>query len=148
MTTDELVNSITSREISQVRNSACEIINSSQNTEIIFPLINHLNEIIEKTKNLDLGGAFAPNIRFAEYAIRIIEFHKNNTNCSCELYLDKYECNDPKKETEKGNIKIENTVKIDNNWIDYYLSKCSKCGQEFKIFEREYHYTWWEWHKI
>jgi hypothetical protein len=36
-------------------------------------------------------------------------------------------------------------VKIQDTWIDHYTAQCLKCGQQFRIGEGEYHYTWWDW---
>src|SRR6478609_4806117 len=118
MTTEELVDEITSRKTNKVWRSSCEIISIGQNRERIFPLINYLTLIKRKTQGLAMGGGFAPNQRFIDYAIRIIEFHKNSSKCPCDLYEDKYECNDPNKEVEKGNIAIEAVTRIEDKWVD------------------------------
>jgi len=148
MTTEEILKEITSRDTTMVWKAACEIISLGQNRDEILPLITHINEIKETTRGLSMGGGFAPNQRFLDYALRIIEFHKNNSSCTCKLYLDKYECNDPNKEANKGNIIIEDITRFEDRWIDYYITKCQKCGQKFKTIEREGHYTWWEWTSI
>ena len=107
MNTQEILDKITSRDTHKVWESSCEIISESQNFEEIFPLIDFLSIIREKTKNLDMGGALAPNQRFVDYAIIIIEFHKKKSACSCRLYLEEFELNDPNKEQKKGNVSIE-----------------------------------------
>jgi len=147
MTSEEIISDITSRDTQKVWSSSCAIISISQSREQVFPLIAHLQEIKDKTQGLDMGGAIALNQRFIDYAIRIIEFHQHNTACTCELYTDPYESNDPNKEVKKGNITLEDTV-LDRNWIDYYISRCNKCGQRFKTIEREAHFSWWQWTKL
>jgi hypothetical protein len=144
MTTEQILEHITSRDTHKVWLSSCEIISIGQDRDKISPLIKHLPEIKEQTKGLDMGGAFAPNQRFIDFAIRTIEFHRDSAECTCNLYPE-HESIDPHREVEKGNIQILSTTRIENKWVDYYSAVCKKCGQEFKIIEREYHYTWWGW---
>ena len=141
----KLVTDLSSREATKVIQAACEIIQHSQEQAFMLPLIPFLDELKAKTKGLKLGGAFAPNSRFVTYALQIIEFHHAHQTCPCALYLGFYEGNNPQKEAEKGNVYIEETMLLENIWVDYYLLKCAKCGQKFKAFEREGHYMWWEW---
>jgi hypothetical protein len=155
----EDVAKITSRDTHMVREASCEIISLGQMRDKITPLIEHLDEIKKETIGLDMGGAFAPNQRFIDFAIKTIEFHKEHSDlCTCALYTAKYKTNavspnmefeyestNPEKEQEKGNIKILQTTLIDGNWIDYYEVECLKCGQRFKVEERMYHYMWWRW---
>jgi hypothetical protein len=148
MTTEEIVDEITSRDTHKVWRSSCEIISIGQSREKILPFITYLTLIREKTQGLIMGGGFASNQRFIDYAIRIIEFHKNSSECPCDLYTDKYECNDPNKEAEKGNITIETITRMEDKWVDFYTTKCIKCEQRFKAIEREGHYTWWQWTKL
>lgn len=146
MTTAEIIENITSRDTHRVWSSACEIISLGQGREKILPLIEYLPDIIEKTKGLKMGGIFAPNQRFVDFAIRTIEFHRDSQSCSCTLFTEHGV--DPHKEVEKGNIESSETVYEQGNWVDYYLANCRKCGQKFKIIERESHYMWWAWEKV
>lgn len=145
MTTEELVEEITSRNPQKVWRSACKIISEGQDRSRISPLIEHLPAIVEKTKGLKLGGAFAPNQRFVDFAIRTIEFHRDSSDCTCELFTEHGV--DPKKEVEKDNVLINETERIDDRWITYYLLNCKKCEQKFKVEEGESHYRWWSWDK-
>lgn len=108
-----------------------------------------------------MAGAFAPNQRFIDFAVVTIEFYKTVGKCPCALFTEKfkltkdvfkrkiqYEGFNPNKEAEKGNVKILDTVYIDNNWIDYYLVECEKCTAHYKVEEREGHYTFWSWKRI
>jgi hypothetical protein len=141
---EQIIYDITSKDIHKVWLASCEIINNGQDHDGIAPLIKYLPEIKEKTKDLDLGGLIAPNRRFVDFAIKTIEFHKDSKECTCTLYKD-YEMFNPKKEAGKGNIIIYETVLINEDYPDYYIAECLKCGRKIKIFEREYHFTWWEW---
>jgi len=147
---NEILKKITSRDSHKIWESSCEIISMSQKLDKINPLIPYIELIKKSTSNIDLGGIFAPNSRFVNYALRILTFHQNNHEkiCSCDLYIDDYECNDPKNEVEKGNIIIEDTIRIEDKWVDFYVCRCLKCGQKFKTIEREGHYIWWNWTKI
>ena len=148
MTSEEIIEDLISKDITRVKKSACEIISLSQNQKALFPLLCYISQIKEETKNLEMGGALAPNKRFVDYAIKILEFHENKINCTCDLYIDKYECNNPKSEETKGNIEIKTITRIEEKWIDFYVGQCKKCQQNFKIIEREGHYMWWGWTKI
>lgn len=158
MTTQEIIENITSRDTHKVWESACEIINFGQDYYAIAPLLDYLPIIRNSTEDLDMGGAFAPNQRFIDFAIATIEFHKNTEQCPCALFTKKfkltnnlvkreiqYEGFNPNKEAEKGNVEILDTVYIDNNWIDYYVVKCVKCTAYYKVEEREGHYMFWNW---
>jgi len=161
MTTGEIIEKIISRDTHKVWEAACKIIELGRDREKIAPLIEYLPLITEKTGGLDMGGGFANNQRFIDYAITTIEFHKNN-QCPCGLYVAKYtsthqaylnkkiqyECTNPNREVEKGNIKILDIVRIEEKWVDYYLVECLKCGTKYKVEEREGHYMWWHWIKI
>lgn len=146
MTTAEIIENIVSRDTHKVWLAACKIIWLGQQKEKILPLIEYLPEIIEQTKGLEMGGMFAPNQRFVDFAIRTIEFHRDSQLCPCTLYSEHGV--DPHKEVEKENIEILETVYTQEPWVDFYLAECRKCSQKFKIIERESHYTWWEWAKL
>jgi len=161
MTAEEIIESITSRDTHKVWESACEIINCGQDRTLVAPLIKYLPEIKSSTAGLDMGGAFAPNQRFIDFAITTIEFHKDNEGCPCALFTKKYKfTNDvvkkeiqyegfnPDKEAKKGNIKIVDTTYIDNNWVNYYMVECAKCATRYKVEEREGHFMFWRWIRI
>lgn len=161
MKQEELFNYITSRDCNKVWKSACEIIKHSHNKEFIKYFIPHLSTIIEKTNKLEMSGFFAPNQRFVDFAIKIIEFHKNKENCSCFLYIEKFHLSNslskkeikydgfnPKKEVKKENIIFITTCYINKKWVDYYLVECCKCKKRFKVEEREGHYMFWNWNEL
>lgn len=158
MTTKDIIENITSRSTYKVREASCQIIHLGQEYEKIKPFIQYLPLIKFKTIDLNMGGAFAPNQRFIDFAIRTIEFHKSNKQCSCALYVEKYRLtNDiierdilydgfnPNSESKKGYIKILETICGEGRWIDYYLVECSRCKSTYKVEEREGHFKWWNW---
>lgn len=146
MNIQELIADITSRDTHKVWSSSCEIISLGQDAEAIKPLIAYLPLIIRKTKGLAMGGIFAPNQRFVDFAIRTIEFHRDNDECPCTLY-EEHGVN-PNIQADKGRIKIIGIKRIEEKWVDYYMVICQRCNQEFKVIERESHYMWWEWSKF
>lgn len=161
METKEILENITSKETHKVWQASCEIISNGQNHDKIKPLIVYLPLIKEKTRGLNLGGAFAPNQRFIDFAIKTIEFHKTNEDCYCNLYNAKfrltngdifgelqYDGFNPNKEVEKGHIEIINVIRIEDKWIDFYAAKCSNCKTVFNVEEREGHYMFWNWKKV
>jgi len=44
-------------------------------------------------------------------------------------------------------IKAEVTFK-DSNRVEYYEVECKKCNLKYKVYEREYHFLWWEWQRM
>ena len=145
MNTQDIIDDITSKDIQKIRTSSCEIIDSGQDEAKIKPLIPFIELIRKETNGLDLGGAFAPNKRFPEYAIKTIEFHRDRNGCTCELYAGEYDCFDPRQEYKKGHIKLTSEIKGD--WAYDYVVECQKCGEHYDVMERNGHYTWWKWTK-
>lgn len=146
-TTKEIINKISSKDSHQIWESSCEIIALGQDREAIKPLLGLTNKIDDLTKGVELGGAFAPNSRFLSGAIKTLEFHRDSDFCTCALY-GLHDCMNPNKEVDKGFLKIDNIVRIENKWVDYYEASCTRCNQKFIIEEREGHYMWWKWERI
>lgn len=146
-TIKEIINKISSKDSHQIWESSCEIIALGQDREAIKPLLILTDKIDELTKGVELGGAFAPNPRFLIGAKKTLEFHKDSDTCACVLY-GLHDCMNPNKEVDKGFLKIDNIVRIENKWVDYYEASCTRCSQKFRIEEREGHYMWWEWKRI
>lgn len=147
MTTIEIVNRISSKDSHQIWESSCEIISLGQDREAIKFLIKLANQIDNLTKNIEIGGAFAPNKRFITAAVKTLEFHRDSKECTCQLY-GIHDCMNPNNEVKKRFLNIDNIVRIEGNWIDYYEASCTRCHQKFQIEEREGHYMWWTWKRI
>lgn len=147
MTVKEIINKISSKDSHQIWESSCEIIALGQDREAIKPLFILTDKIDELTKGIELGGAFAPNSRFLSGAVKTLKFHRDSDSCTCALY-GLHDCMNPKKEVEKGFLQIDNTIRIEDKWVDYYEASCTRCNQKFKIEEREGHYMWWKWERI
>jgi hypothetical protein len=142
----EIVNDMTSRDVELIRKSGLEIINNSQNTDVIGLLIPYREDIFNATRNLDLGGAFATNNRFFEFPIEIIDFHKEDTKCTCDLYFKSYSDFDPNKEGENPTIGL--FAKGIGDYTHVYGLKCNRCNSRFHVSERHYHYVWYQWHPL
>lgn len=141
--TNELLDEILSGNPHKVWSSSCAIMKLSQDDERIKEFIPHLEEIKSKTANLDMGGLLLPNDRFVKKVIKILEHYQKGQECSCCL-LDG---ND--NPTYYKTIDINAEVNFnDSNRVEYYEVKCKKCNQKYKVYEREYHFLWWEWQKI
>ncbi len=159
MTVEEILSDIISQDTHKVWAASCEIIDSGHNYEKIKSLIRYLPLIKQRTFGLNIGGALAPNQRFIDFAIKIIEFYKDRKECPCSLYIEKYritndiidrelqyESFNPKKEVEKSNIRIIDNG-IDNSKYVYYSVECVKCKTRFNVEERDGHYMFWNWNK-
>jgi hypothetical protein len=146
METTEIVKGLASREMNAIRTSGWYVISHSQKEEVIQPLVPYWEEIYANTRGLNLGGSFAPNNRFADYSVKIIAHYRNYVSCSCTLFPDIGLDLNPEKDS--NNVEILEIVKIENQWIDFYHVKCRKCGQEYQVFERNGHWTFYEWKKF
>jgi hypothetical protein len=147
MTTEEIINKISSKDSHQIWESSCEIIALGQDREAIKPLISLTDKVNVLTKDIKLGGAFASNKRFVSGAIKTLEFHRDSKECTCQLY-GIHDCMNPNNEVKKGFLTIDNIVRIEEKWVDYYEASCTRCQQKFQIEEREGHYMWWAWKRI
>jgi hypothetical protein len=146
METAQIVKDLTSREVDGVRRSGWYVISHSQKEEVIQPLVPYLSEIFSKTRGLSLGGGFAPNNRFAEYSVKIIAHYSKDESCSCTLFPEIGLDLNP--EADFNNVEIIETVKIENQWVDFHHVRCRKCGQTYQVFERDGHWLFYEWKKF
>jgi hypothetical protein len=107
-------------------------------------LASNLEEIRRKTENLQLGGLVFSNAEHLRMALRKLEFHRARSGCLCALYPE-YIFYNPQQEEAAGNVVIEQITYSEGNWIDAYFCACTVCGQQYRVEEGEYHYTWWGW---
>jgi len=141
--TNELLDEILSGDPKKVWYSSCAIMKLSQDDERIKEFVPYLNEIKLKTANLELGGALVPNKRFVKKVIKTLEHYRYGQGCSCCLLS---EDDDPH---DYNTIEIREEVNYEGRtWIDYYVVECKKCKQKYKVSERLYHYTWWDWQSM
>ncbi len=138
-----LLQDITSGDAHKIWASSCAII-YLRDPHVLDMLSSHLSEIQETTRGIALSGAFFPNSKHLNFAICKLDYHKNKRGCLCRLYPD-YSMYDPKQEEKEGNVRVFATSYLEGGWIDAYTCTCALCGTEFRVEEREYHYTWWGW---
>jgi hypothetical protein len=150
MDIDKVIQDMTSRDVDRIRTAGAEIIKNSQNEEQIKKLFPYRDDIYNSTRNLDLGGAFAPNKRFYEFPLEIIDYHvllnsqkENLGKCTCDLYLKSYHDYDPNEEALNDSMTL--FAKAIGDYTFVYGMKCEKCKRRFHISERHYHYIWYKW---
>ncbi len=142
-TTKELIDDMLSKDPKRIWCASCEIISLGQNHDRIMELVPYLSQIKSKTNNVELGGLIHPNSRFLKQAIETIEWHMKEKSCPCCLLG---ESSNPIQLEADEYITITDTVYINkSNYVDYYLVRCNRCETKYKVEEREYHSTWWNW---
>ena len=75
------------------------------------------------------------------------ELISKNKTCPCCLRGTK---DDPHRAAEDGYFDLLQTVPYEPECSinDYYILRCKRCGATYQVFEREYHYLWWEWQRL
>lgn len=138
-----LLEDITSKDPQRIWASACAI-RTLRDPQTLALLVAHLDEIKQSTNGVPLGGALRPNASHLAFAIRKLEFVKNQSGCLCSLYTldDLY---DPAKEEQAGNIRILASTSDKETWSSVYECQCCLCQARYHVEQGEYHYTWWAW---
>lgn len=112
--------------------------------QLLADLATHLEQIREQTAGIDLGGALHPNAVHLHNALARLEFVRADQGCLCALYAaDKF--SNPSQEAALGRIAILETQHLEGGDVDFYRCKCLTCGTTYRVTERAYHYTFWEW---
>ncbi len=147
LTAKQVMDDFCSRDPGRVRSAAHEILARSQDPEYLRPLTRHMLKLKLRTRGLELGGLLAPNQRFVDFALQVLEFHKKGVGCPCALYpMSGDSIYSFPMEVKRGNLTVLDTVLSDDGpYVDHYLAECPRCGQKYEVIEREYHYTWWRW---
>lgn len=141
---EKIVQDMLSGNARSIWSASCAICSLSQNHEKIVELLPYKQQIADASKGIDLGGALAPNKRFLDWAMEIMNFHERDSGCPCCLLNGN---SNPIHCVEDGYFTLVDTVNMKNsNYIDYYIVRCNNCGSLYKVEEREYHFTWWDWH--
>lgn len=141
--TREILGGVLSGDPHRVWSSSCAIMKMSQDEEYMNEFVPYLDEIRAKTANLQMGGLLVSNDRFVNKMIRILEHYKVQKECSCCLF------GEDDNPSNYKTIEIIEVVYIrDSNYVDYYVVECKKCNQKYRVYEREYHFLWWDWKKI
>lgn len=148
MSTHQLLSDLTSRDVQRIRHATWEIIKRRHDRSFIASFVEHIENIRNATEGLEMGGMIAPNRRFVDCCLKVLEFHRDEIGCTCILNRE-LECFDPTDEEKQGNIAITNTVYCDNsNYVDYYMVECKNCSRKFKVTEGDYHYRYWNWQPL
>ena len=122
---------------------SCGVLSISQDREKVKELTPFFDEILKKSHGVALGGLLASNQRFVDQALAVIRFHKEGKGCACCLFGELF---NPRDEEQKGNIRITEVHPVEKtNYVDYYTAVCQRCQKTYQIYEREYHFFWWEW---
>lgn len=107
-------------------------------------LVDSIELMRRHTRKLRLGGAWIPNSVHVEFALRRLEFHRDRRGCFCLLYPE-YLFFDPHREVSTGSVQVLATQYLQAQWVDHYRCGCCLCQRQFRVEERDYHYTWWRW---
>lgn len=144
-----ILKDMTSKDDKRIWRAASEIIHLGQEPERIRPLIYHIETMKKATQGIEMGGFIMPNKRLVDFAIKTLEFHRNEQDtCPCHLYAKCSEDSifEPEKEETKGYVTILNTIYDSNHqFINYYVVKCNKCGQTYYAKESWGHMRCWKW---
>lgn len=144
----EIVEDMLSKDANRIWVGSCAICSLSQNRTRIKELIPYRTRFETAACGIDLGGMLAPNSRFLDKALEIIEFHKSSKECPCVLRMDTDFFN-PKHLQEDGYIEILDKVYYkDSNYVDYYMVRCIDCNAKYKVYEEVGHMACWRWIKI
>ncbi len=141
----DLLSDMLSKDPTKIWSASCAI-RTSRDVEVLQLLADNLDQIMKQTSDVSLGGALRSNSTHLAFALKKLRLFREGLRCFCDLYpID--DMFNPEAESKASNIKIESTVLLENKWVDYYECSCTSCGARFKVDEREYHYTWWAWHR-
>ena len=149
--TKELVEKMMSRDLFKMWEAGWEIHSLSQNPERVRELLPYKSQMEDAAKEIyiDKSAKYA----IAEYnstknavasAFKVLEDYENGIGCPCQL-LD--ENSNPKQLEADGYISILEVKDSGYAWPahEYFIAKCNRCGQKYRVEENEYHYTWWQW---
>ncbi len=125
--------------------SASGAIRRLRDKETLLLLVQHLDEIKEKTRGIELGGMLRPNSSHLNFALRKLEFVRDEQGCLCLLYTED-DLFDPAQEEANGNIRILN--ESTETYTGMCDCQCSLCDTNYHVEEHMYHYAWWAWKKV
>ena len=147
-TTKELVADMLSGDSRRPWHASCAICSLSQNHSRVMEFARYKHKIEFATKHILSGWPYSTERRRLLKIFEIIDFHQKNKGCPCCMLGQE---DNPHHVVEDGYFDLLQTaphfpVCSVNN--DYYILRCRRCGVTYKVFEREYHYTWWDWHRL
>lgn len=130
----------------RVLSASWDIVNLRDKKQLKI-LCENLEEIKFKTSGIELGGSIAPNQRVLDQAIAKLKQLMISDVCFCVFY-PRGENFNPRMEAERGYVEIKEEKRNKSGWIEFTECFCSECGTRYKVYEKEYHFTYWEWRKI
>ena len=147
-TTKELIADMLSSDRHKLWHASCEIRSLSQNHDRMLEIVRYKYRLKFATRRI-LSG-WPPNTPQRLCLLKIfgsIDFHRKNKGCPCCLLG---RTDHPHHVIEDGYFDLLQTVPYtpECSITDYYILRCKRCGVTYKVFEREYHYLWWEWHRL
>ncbi len=124
--------------------TAVGVVNNLHNPQALAALARHLPEIERATAGLELGGALFPNSEHLRRAIFTLQTWRDG-RCRCWLYPH-FLSYDPLREEQAGDVTVLSSDPPD--WHMDYHCRCTHCGAEYKVEQREGHLTWWKWQRL
>lgn len=142
----EILADLLSKDSKKIWWASGEVISECQNPDRIMPLVPFRDRIARETREVSMGGAVAPNRRFVDLVLKILDFYGKGRNCPCGIYpmAGSDSTFRPSTEKSRGNIEILERVES-GGFPDYYVVQCTRCGQKFRVKEGMYHFVWWQW---
>jgi hypothetical protein len=139
---EDLLADLLSKDPMRIWSASCAVRTLRDKQELVR-LASNLEKIRQSALSVPLGGALRPNSTHLEFALVKLAFVRSPNGCLCSLYLqdDFY---DPQPEQKAGNLRILST----NDQERSLVCQCCLCESKFLVYERDYHYSWWEWKRI
>ena len=147
-TTKELIADMLSGDSHKLWHASCEIRSLSQNHGRMMEISRYKCRLKFTARRI-LSG-WPPNSPQRLCLLKIfesIDFHRKNKDCPCCLLGQQ---DNPHHVVEDGYFDLLRTIPYSSkcNINDYYILRCKRCGATYKVFEREYHFLWWDWKRI
>jgi len=144
--TDDLLKDLTSKDSTKIWSASCKIRHIYDRDRLLV-LSDYIDDIIEATKGVDLGGGFVAGVSHLNSAIQKLKYIKYDGGCLCHLYPGEQWYNIHEEE-KYGNVVITGKVPSVKGHPDDFLCKCCHCHQNFKVrFFDDYHYEFYGWEK-
>lgn len=141
-----ILEDITSMDPTRILSASWDIINLRDKKQLKI-LSENVEEIKAKTDGIELGGSHAPNQRALNQAIAKLRQLMISDVCFCDFYQQGENFN-PRSEAERGHVEIKEEKRNKSGWIEFIECFCSECGTRYKVYEKDYHFSYWEWRKV
>lgn len=149
--TNELVEKMLSRDLSKIWEAGWKIQSLYQNPERVKELLPYKSQMEDAAKEISIDKS--AKYAIARYnsakkaiasAFKVLEAYENGISCPCQL-VD--ENSNPEQLEEDGYMSILEVKNSEYAWPahEYFIARCNRCGQKYRVEENEYHSTWWQW---